>query len=261
MPEKKRFIVLGAGAIGSVFGAFLAGGGHDVTLIGRKPHLDAIERDGLRIEGLWGDRRVCGFTLVTDAGGIGGGRDCDFALVTVKSYATRKILEEYGGKIFPEKAIVLLQNGIGGLETAAGFFPEEKTAGGRVIFGAETTAPGRVRVTVEADSVVVGWNRRGAPPGVLDELAATLTECGITTRVTDDIHRFLWEKALYNCALNPLSAVLGMSYGELAACAHTRAIMDGVIGEMFAVMDASGVKVSFGSAREYMNELLERLIP
>src|ERR1051325_5019282 len=83
-------LIAGAGALGSVLGVFLRRAGHDVTLLGRKPHLDAIAGAGLHIDGIWGEHVVGDFSLATDPSDLSGSRFSTI-LLTVKSYDTRSV--------------------------------------------------------------------------------------------------------------------------------------------------------------------------
>jgi 2-dehydropantoate 2-reductase len=88
-----------------------------------------------------------------------------------------------------------------------------------------------------------------------------LTAAGIPADVMDDIAAALWGKVLYNTALNPLSALLGVHYGALGDNPHTRAIMNTVIAETFAVATAEGICLLWSSAVEYEAAFYGRLVP
>src|SRR5258706_9739504 len=81
-----RILVAGAGALGSVFGALLRRQGHAVTLLGREAHLEAIQRDGLHLDGIWGEHHATDFACATGVEELRGRFDA--ALVCVKSYDT-----------------------------------------------------------------------------------------------------------------------------------------------------------------------------
>jgi len=133
----------------------------------------------------------------------------------------------------------------------------------RVIFGAEVAEPGRARVTVYADPVLIGspdpFDTRRRDAAVA--WAADLTAAGIPAESSETIVAELWAKLLYSAALNPLGALLGLSYGALAADADTRTIMDAVIEEAFAVAWADGVTLRWGAAEDYREEFYRRLVP
>ncbi|MFI5364109.1 MAG: ketopantoate reductase family protein [Candidatus Binatia bacterium] len=256
----RAILVAGAGALGSVFGGFLQRAGHAVTLLGRGAHLDAIAADGLHVEGLWGTHQVTGFQLLTSAAELHGAFDA--ILVTVKSYDTRAMATAVAPVLATHGVAISLQNGLGNLEALAEHVGAQRVLGGRVIFGAEITAPGHVRVTVYADQVLLGAYRRDlAAAGQARLWAERFAAAGIPTAYCDDVAAALWGKVLYNAALNPLGALLGVHYGVLSEDANTRAIMDAVIDEAFTVAVAESVALPWPSAAAYRAEFYQRLVP
>lgn len=253
---------MGAGALGSVFGGFLARAGYDVTLLGRPWHLQAVKQEGLSIEGIWGDYVVSGFSLALSAGELTG--PFDLILVTVKSNDTRTMAMVAKNLLAPGGLVVSLQNGLGNGELLAEEIGRERCAAGRVIFGAEILSPGRVRVTVCADDVVIGPLGKGYSSARLEairECAAIINNAGIPCRYSDEVQVYLWAKALYNCALNPLGALLEVNYGALADHEGARYIMERIIDEAFAVARSRGVSLPWPDAQVYKKEFYEKMLP
>ena len=262
MSDLGRILVAGAGALGSVVGGLLARAGHDVTLLGRRAHLDAVRTGGLFVDGLFGTHRVTGLACATDAGALRG----PFAtvLLTVKSYDTPAVAAAVAPHLAAEGGVLVsMQNGLGNVETAAAAVGRSRVLGARVIFGAEVLAPAHVRVTVIADPVLVGSPDPGdaARIAAARRIAAALAAAGVPAEPTDALVAALWAKVFYNAALNPLGALLGRTYGELAAAAETRAVMDDAIDEAFAVARAEGVALRWPDAAAYRREFYDRLIP
>ncbi|HSR57023.1 MAG TPA: ketopantoate reductase family protein [Candidatus Binataceae bacterium] len=263
--ETRRILIAGAGAIGSVMGGMLRRAGHDVTMLGRSTHLEAIGRDGLHLGGLFGDHVVKGFTLASDPSQLGA--PFEFVLLTVKSYDTAAVADQLRNLAARDGLVVSMQNGIGNIAILVEHFGAARVLGGRVIFGAEIVAPGRVEVTVFADPIAVG-PAPAIQPGEsarlferARELAAILSGAGIPTEPCADVIPLLWTKLFYNAALNPLGALLRLHYGALAADPDLRAIMDAVIEEAFAVAARSGVALPYRSAGEYRAVFYSRLVP
>jgi len=258
---EEPILIAGAGALGSVLGGLLAGAGHPVTLLGRAPHLDAIARDGLVVDGLFGEHRVRGLGCVTDARALA--RPFRVILMTVKAFDTAAMAAEIAPRLAPDGLLLSLQNGLGNLEAATRAVGAERVLGGRVIFGAEIVRPGHARVTVFADPVLIG------PPDPRDARlaaaartwAAALDGAGVPTAATERIVATLWEKVLYSAALNPLGALRGLTYGELAADPDGRAVMDRVIAEAFAVARAEGVALAWPDDAAYRGVFYGRLVP
>lgn len=258
-------LIAGAGAIGSILGGMLHEAGHDVTLLGRRAHLDAVARRGLKISGLLGNRTVSGMKLADDPAKLGA--RFDLILCTVKSYDTESIATALRDRLTDDGVIVSMQNGLGNIESLTETFGRRRVLGARVIFGAEVPSPGCAHVTVFAQPVAIGpapaLNLEDSP--TLAEraraIAAMVDAAGVPTVAVDDIMPVLWTKILYNVALNPLGALLRLNYGALAADPDVRPIMDRAIDEAFAVARAVGVALPFSSAEEYRKFFYEQLLP
>lgn len=261
MGPEGRVLVAGAGAVGSVVGGLLAAAGWDVTLLARRSHAEAVRRHGLVVEGLFGTHHVRGLGCTTDVAALGG----PFALIllTVKAYDTATVAAVVAPCLAGDGVLLSLQNGLGNIEAAERALGRACVLGGRVIFGAELFEPGRVRVTVYADPVLVGSPEPSDPRRrtAASRWAAHLAAAGIPAEPTETIVAELWGKVLYSAALNPLGALLGVPYGALAAQPDTRAIMDAVIEEAFAVAAAEGVVLGWPDAAAYREEFYGRLVP
>jgi len=253
-----RFLVYGLGAIGSAFAGFLKKGGHEVYAVGRRKHVGAINESGLKITGIWGEHRVRldgAFESLEELPV----KSFDVVILSVKSYDTEEALEDLKQVEF--KYILLTQNGYGNYEKAVKVFGKERVILSRVIFGAEITKPGEVKITVIADDVVIGNPDGAIDEKILRELAELINSSGIPCRYSPDVYKYLWDKILYNCALNPLGALLETNYGTLAQIGETREIMNRIIDEIFKVAEAKGVGLFWSSAEKYKEHFYKRLIP
>jgi len=258
-----KILVLGAGAIGSVFGGLLAQGGNSVCLVGRKPHLDAIKHKGLLIEGIWGTHRVNSLSCYESLSDLKSHVPLTFdvILLCVKSYDTEGILRELLTH-YPEPCpVISLQNGLGNIETIEKLLGKEKTIGGRVIFGVEFVEPGRVRVTVSADKTVIGGLPGGIHKDFVKSLASEFTASNIPAEVTDDIQRYIRGKVIYNCALNGPATLLNVHYGALLSSESSKHIMTKIVEEIFAVMLHRNIVLDWRTPEEYQHVLFNSLIP
>lgn len=249
-----RITVIGAGAIGSVLGAFLSLQ-HEVTLIGRQAHMEAVVRGGLRVSGIWGDRVFTGLSAVTDIAGLG---TQDLVVICTKSYDTGDAARQGKPLLHAASAVLSMQNGIGNEETIAREVGRDRTLGGMVIFGAVMARPGHVEVTVYASQCKIG--ALGSAHERAAETAAALTACGIPAVVSDDILAAKWLKGFYNMALNPLSTILQVPYGILGERDEARAVIRQLLEEAFAVAEADRVRLTF-SASEYFQYLMSVQLP
>lgn len=191
--------VFGAGSLGTLVGALLADAGHDVHLVGRPRHVEAIQRDGVHVSG------SRGFTAYPTA--ATGATDVDLTLVTVKSYDTREAAEQIRGR---QDAVVSLQNGMGN-EDVLREAVDSTVLAGVATYGARKTGEGEVEYTGE------GVIRLGSPEGggssVAEETANALSS-GVEAEARDDMPGVLWRKLAVNAGVNPVTALTGLSNGE-----------------------------------------------
>jgi len=255
-----RILVLGAGAVGSVLGGFLANAGHEVTLLGRAWHLDVVRRQGLAITGLWGERRVKGLAVATHPDEIARQAAFDWVFVCVKAYQTAEAAAFLPDLMGSRTLVCGFQNGLGNYEALTQAVAPERVALARVIFGADLE-PGMARVTVCADDVLIGAPDARFPREQTVQLAAALQASGIPARATASIVVELWAKVLYNCALNGLSILFEVPYGKLLEHETTRRLMAAVIEEAYRVAAAHRIKLKPATAKAYRELLFTRLIP
>ena len=254
-----RIVVAGAGAVGSVVGGMLSAQGHDVLLVGRDPHMAAVARDGLRVTGLFGDRHGRPRTATALAAADS---PADVVLVSVKSHATEEVAATLARWRNVPALVVSLQNGLGNVETLAAALGAGRVLGARVIFGALVAAPGVAHVTVNARPVAIGPLHGDAP--LLERarsVASLLLACGIPAEALASVEPLLWEKALYNCGLNPLGALHGLTYGEVVASPDLRPLLDAAIDEGFAVARACGIALPWREAADFRAYFHATLVP
>ena len=254
-----KYLVFGAGAIGSVFGGLLSRMGENVALIGRPPHINAIRKKGLFITGIWGDQQAFfshSYTAVEELPI----RQFDVIFITVKTYDTERAVNLSAPYLAPDGLMISLQNGLGNVEKISAVVGPQRTVGGRVIFGAEMERPGIVKVTVYADPVLLGSPRAQAPADKIQAVADIISKSGIPSSFTPEIEKYLWAKLLYNIALNPLSTILRVNYGTLLAREETQEIMRQVIREAFRVASAVKQELLWQRPEDYIDVLFHRLI-
>jgi 2-dehydropantoate 2-reductase len=252
-----RYLVAGTGALGSVFGGLLQHSGQPVDFLGRGQHFARARGQGLEIDGIWGNFRLSPIPAAPPEIG----EPYEVILLCVKSFDTQEACRQLRGWLAPQGLVISIQNGLGNLELIAQEFGERCTIGARVIFGAQVTRPGLVTVTVYAAPVLLGALVPAPADEKLTRVAADLNRAGIPTEVVADIIPPLWDKVLYNCALNPLGAILGVPYGALGDDPQTRELMRLIIAEVYRVARAKGVKLPRPEAADYFRHFLENLVP
>ena len=223
--------VIGAGAVGCYYGGLLLRAGHDVTFIGRQPHVDAINASGLLLD----TKTFSGHLPAKAATDTTALVSPDLVLVCVKSADTEQAGRSLVGRLLPETSVLSLQNGVDnaprlGAVTGHAVIPVV------VYVGSEMAGPGHVRHHGGGDLAI------GAS-AASEALAQTLEAAGIRTTISDDIDKTLWSKLIINCAFNALSAVAGISYGPMLEVEGTRDVVICAVQEATAVARASGVSI------------------
>jgi len=253
-----KILVFGAGSIGMTFGGFLSPR-HDVTLLGRKPHMAAVRRRGLRVGGIWGRHVFRRLKTATDPRALG--RDYDLILLTVKSYDTEKAARRLRNLLGPNTAVVSLQNGVGNLEILRRHLPADRVLGARVIFGVVMKGPADLEVTVIAKPTAVGEASLKKITPRAKKIAAMFDRAGLPSVPAADIQSVLWAKLVYNCALNPLASLLGSNYGFLGDHGLTRSLMDEIIAEVYRVARAGRVVMNPPNEAAYRKLFYGKLVP
>ena len=262
--REREFLIVGTGAVGLGIGSCLVGAGQRVHFAARPDIVRALERGGLVRTGIFGTLELppARFEAVGSLDALPR-KPFECILVAVKSYdsdAVARTLAERPWLFGAETCVVLFQNGWGNAEVFAGQLARERVFNARVITGFQRTAPNRVEITVHADAIHLG-SLFGADAAPLAGLARAIESGGVPCRIVSDIARDLWAKLLYNCALNPLGAILDVPYGELANSEPTRRIMDGIVDEAFAAMKTAGFATHWESPERYLADFYGEILP
>lgn len=245
-----RIGILGAGAVGLTIAARLSAVA-DVYAVCRRRQAEAIRSRGFTMSGIWGDgvfRFPCGEDLPP--------AEYDYIILSVKATGTRDICEQFSDIIAGVPALSL-QNGIGNEEIIGEY--TDHVIGGMIITGFVWAGDGAVKVTVEASPMRLGLFPLGAGPAE-ERLAGLIREAGIAVEVSDDIRRDIWGKALYNCALNPLAAIMDVPYGNLVQ-PDAWAVIEAIVSEAFEVSSAEGVTLAWPDAESYLAFLHDVQLP
>ena len=228
MPQAEPVIVVGAGAIGSVYAAKLSAR-HPVTVVARRAHVDAIRSDGLRLIGR--ETLTARVNAVTSVATIAPGT---IVLLTTKVNASAAALEPLADLVRDDTVIVCVQNGLDS-EGIARRAVRDRCQVLRAItqFGAIFQSPGIINYTSSGYTLLEDGPRSAA-------LAALLTASGLDGRVSDDIRTEIWRKLIYNCVINPITAITGTEVRGIAD-ARLDPLKQLVIDECLAVARAQGV--------------------
>ena len=233
--------VIGAGAVGCYYGGLLLRAGHNVTFIGRQPHVDAINAHGLLLD----TKTFRGYLpakAATDATALA---SPDLVLVCVKSADTEQAGRALAGRLRPETSVLSLQNGVDNAQRLRAV-TGHAVISAVVYVGSEMAGPGHIRHHGGGDLAI------GAS-AASDALAQTLEAAGIHTTISDDIEVTLWSKLVINCAFNALSAVADISYGPMLEVEGARAVVTRAVQEAIAVARACGVALPDDLLKNILN--------
>jgi 2-dehydropantoate 2-reductase len=197
-------LVFGAGSLGSLVGGLLART-HDVTLVGRDPHVTAVHESGLRVSG------AVETTTHPAATTDGEGHDADLAVVTVKSFDTAAAAESLAtGNV---DTVLSLQNGLTE-ETLAERLPDATVLAGTATYGADRPEAGHVACT-GVGRVTLGALAGGTDPAA-ERAGWAFRTAGVETLVAADMPRRRWEKLAVNAGINAVTALARVENGALA---------------------------------------------
>jgi 2-dehydropantoate 2-reductase len=228
--------VVGAGALGCLFGGMLARAGMRVTLIGRATHVEAIRRNGLRFES--GDRvETIPVAATEDIAAVRGAR---LVLFCVKSADTDAAARAMAPHLGPDAVVLSLQNGVDNVERIRAAV-DNRVLPGLVYVAAEMAGPGHVRHTGGGNLTIGAL--AAADRGVLDGVAGLFAAAGIKVTISATVETDLWTKLVMNCAYNAISALTGSQYGRMVALPEIRAVMADAVREVVAVAAAKGVRL------------------
>lgn len=251
--------VVGAGAVGSFFGAMLARAGHRVTLIGRPVHVQAVERDGLRLE-MAGRTETIRLAASSELAAV---RGADLVLFCVKSTDTETVARQMAAHLAPEALVLSLQNGVENAATIAARV-SQPVVPAVVYVAVAMPAPGCVAHHGRGDLVIGPLRSPAAGAGVspaaseaateqrLQALADLFAAAGVPVRVSDDVMAELWSKLMVNCAYNAISGLAQANYGQLVASPAIRELQQSVVREVVALAAAEGINLPLAPSLEAM---------
>ena len=246
--------VVGAGAVGCYFGGMLARAGVRVTLIGRAPHMEAIAREGLLLDGLRFHERIPIAATTSLEEGL---RDAGVILFCVKTVSTESAARELQPFLAPDAAILSFQNGVDNVDRIYSAIGVHAIPAA-VYVAAEITAPGRVTHTGRGDLIVghrAAWPRQPD----LEPLASLFESAEIPCKISPSIETELWTKMAMNCAYNAVSALTRARYGRMIQLAPVRTTMERAIAETVAVARAEGVSLSESAMIQAAYQLGEKM--
>lgn len=251
-----KIAMIGSGAAGSVFAAYLKKGGGDLYLVDRyKAHMDAIAENGLLFRE--GEREECltGFHTCESAESL---EKMDAVILMVKCTQTTQVMPQVMHCVGEDTVVISLQNGLDNHESLSAFVPDDRIILGFGKIGTELAAPGVCVGKPEPGTAMyfgaVKESERSAAVG--KELERLFLAGGCQAEFVDDIRPYIWRKAISNCGYNAVGAVLGLTVGAVLSSEAGSRLVSQVWSECCDVAEALGI----GDFRGEMAEERERLL-
>lgn len=257
-----NILVIGAGGVGIGLATSVASQGADVSIYARGETAKAINENGIKRCGLFTHYEIREIPVYESYEEIPKDH-FDYIFICSKTTANEDIAENLNRNraiLNKSTKIIIFQNGFGNDEHYLKHFTKKQVFSARVITG--FTRPERhiSEVTVYTEPILLG-SLQGENPQELQEIADLITASGIKCEITTEVDKYLWAKMLYNCTLNPLGAILDVTYGQLTENPYTLDIMNSIIDEIFEVIKASPYETLWDTADEYRDIFYSKLVP
>jgi 2-dehydropantoate 2-reductase len=248
-----KIAVVGAGAMGSLFGARLTEAGvADVTLYDvNKPHMAAVRDGGLSFEDGEETRRVA-IRATADPDEVG---KVDFIIFFCKYPDSRQAIRDAQPMLTDDTVVWTPQNGIGNVDIIAELVPERRIAKGLTSSTSIQTGPGRIRTNFQGETETFIWPVAGGPNDVVREAAGLLTKAGLPTYLADDIDYRIWRKLCVNTTLTALTAAINTAIGPVGESPYGQELMHRVVEEVVTVARKKDIPLTFEDGFGYVEEL------
>lgn len=232
-----KIAVLAAGAVGGYFGARLANAGHDVHFIARGANLEALRRNGLRIESALGDLHLPQVSATSDPAQIG---PVDIVLFAVKLWDTESVGEFAKPLLGPQTRLISNQNGVDSVERLAPIIGADRVAAGVTYIASVIKEPGVISHTSQFARMRIGRLDGTADKTLADFVAAAQT-AGTDIAMSEDIRVERWKKFASLVTMSAATASMRLPIGPIRADAETLAFCLTIMREVIAVAQAKGI--------------------
>jgi len=249
-----KIVVVGAGAMGSLFGGLLAESGQSVTLVDvNAAHLQAVQTKGLHLQTNAGDRHVQGLRacLPSDAA-----EPPDLVLIFTKTLHTASALAGVAHLIGPRTHVLSLQNGLGNVEAIGQHVPRERILIGVTTWPADLVGPGHVHSHGQGMVRLMSADGRERP--FVAAVARALDEAGLACTADASVWTAVWEKVAFNAALNSICTAIQCTVGHLDAVEDGHALAFAIVDEVLAVAQAQGIAVHPEACKARVAEAIAR---
>ena len=235
-----KVCILGTGSLGSTIGGALAKAGNEVHFVGRAPHMDAVNKNGLVMVTPTGDQTVHPIGHTTPEGiGV-----CDLVIVLCKAFDTAKTMEEGKELVGPGTTVMSLQNCLGAEDVLCECVGADHVIGGKTYIGGMLLGPGRVQATIPGKDTFIG-ELDGSVTDRTRAIGKAFDDAGMHCIVSDNIMGVIWDKLLVNVATGAVCGITHLPYGDMYEEEKLVATAVAAVQEGIDVAHAAGVKLTY----------------
>jgi len=244
-----KIVVLGAGAMGSLFGGLLSKK-NDVTLVSRKTHVQTIKKNGLKITGK--TKLKVNIVALDSISKIG--FSPDLLILTVKSYDTEAAIKEAKSIIGNKTVVLSLQNGLDNIEKIYKTVDERNVVAGITTHGVFFSKPGVIKHTGIGETILGELN--GKKTERIKQISDIFRSSGIETKISTDIFREIWIKAVVNSSINPLTTFFQCKNGYLLKNPILERIVEKICEESTRIANSAGIYISYDDTIKKTKEVV-----
>jgi 2-dehydropantoate 2-reductase len=235
-----KIVIIGPGAVGCLFAAFLSKTREEVWLLDKDAHrANVIQEQGIKLEGISGNWQAK-VSATRQAEKIS---DVDLIIVCVKSYDTKEAIQQAKGLVGTDTLVLTLQNGLGNIEIIGEVVGQEKVIGGVTNHGATLLGIGHIRHAGIGETVIGRID--GKIPVQLRQIREIFNKAGLETRISRDIKGLIWSKLIINVGINALAAITRLNNGRLVEFTGTRKILRDAVTEAVKVAKKKRIKLIY----------------
>ena len=233
-----NILIFGAGAIGSLFGALLSKR-NNVLLIGRKSHINVINKNGLEIKGLTNfNFKINAVSSVDNVPFTP-----DLLILTVKSFDTKTAIKQAKEILNKDTTVLSLQNGLDNIEKISKIVESKKIIAGTTTHGAFFSKPGIIKHTGTGETILGELNEK--KDDQLKNVIKLFNEASIKTKESKNIINDVWKKAIINSSINPLTAIFRCKNGHLSENLILENLLEMICEESVNIANADGINLSY----------------
>lgn len=251
-----KILIMGTGGVGGYYGGLLAQQGNDVTFIARGGHLDAIRREGLKVNSIHGDFTVAPANATDEPGDVG---PVDLILFCTKTYHTEEAAQAIRPAVGRQTTVLPLQNGVDAAERIGKVVGMEQMIGGATWLSSSLEAPGVIKQVSQFRRIVFG-ELYGTRSERIQSIYEVLKNTGINVEVSENILKVLWSKFVFISSASSFGSLTRLPMGEYRSIPETRNMIISLMREVESVARGQGITLDEDIVQQSL-EFMDKAAP